>query len=68
MIWTEPGLSWLLVVVAGVASGGFQAYTSLRRRYASLELLQASAELSGRTPQPAPKRRQIGRQDPAGTT
>jgi GAF domain-containing protein len=39
VIWAEPGLSRLLVVIAGIASGGFRAYTSLRRRYASLERL-----------------------------
>ena len=39
VIWVEPGLSWLLVIVGAVACGCFRGYAALRQRYASLELL-----------------------------
>ncbi|HLY83215.1 MAG TPA: bifunctional diguanylate cyclase/phosphodiesterase [Acidimicrobiales bacterium] len=39
VIRAEPGLSWLLVVVAVLACVGFRGYASLRQRYASLERL-----------------------------
>ena len=39
VIWAEPGLAFLLVVVGAVACGCFRGYAALRQRYASLELL-----------------------------
>jgi diguanylate cyclase (GGDEF)-like protein len=39
LIWAEPGLSWLMVVVAALACLCFRGYASLRQRYASLDRL-----------------------------